>query len=308
MYKSILKLCRSVLIVVVLVAIVDIAVGYVMDWMLPRTGNKGDLCLTNLGVNVIETPIVIVGSSRASHHYDPRIFADSLDRATYNVGTDGCFFTHNCCVINSILERYSPELIIWEFEPSYLFEHSPDDITSMYLYYNKRDYITKTLNEVLPRSEVIKLNSNIYRYNSKFIRVLTRYLQNNNAPDEYSGYEPSAPKTLKEPLSLVEKNSSPTSAIDSSKLYRFKETFENAKTKGVKIVLVNSPKYVIDTNAYMTDTVANLCQWLGASFIDCSRLYIHHPEYFNDATHLNSMGADLYTKYIISLIDSKSNL
>lgn len=136
----------------------------------------------------------------------------------------------------------------------------------------------------------------------------TRYLQNNDTLYEYSGYEPSAPKTLKEPLSLVEKNSSSTSAIDSSKLYRFKETFENAKTKGVKIVLVNSPKYVIDTNVYMTDTVANLCQWLGASFIDCSRLYIHHPEYFNDATHLNSMGADLYTKYIISLIGSKSNL
>ena len=306
MYKSILKLCRSVLIVVVLVAIVDIAVGYVMDWILPRTGNKGDLCLTNLGVNVIETPIVIVGSSRASHHYDPRIFADSLGRATYNVGTDGCFFTHNCCVINSILERYSPELIIWEFEPSYLFEHSADDITSMYLYYNKRDYITKTLNEVLPRSEVIKLNSNIYRYNSKFIRVFTRYLQNDDTPDEHSGYEPSAPKSLKEPLSLVEEYSSSTSVIDSSKLYRFKETVENAKTKGCKIVLVNSPKYKysIDPNINMNDSVANICQELGVSFIDCSKLYISHPEYFNDATHLNAIGADIYTKHIASILQS----
>lgn len=306
MYKGILKLCRSVLIVVVLVAIVDIAVGYVMDWILPRTGNKGDLCLTNLGVNVIETPIVIVGSSRASHHYDPRIFADSLGRATYNVGTDGCFFTHNCCVINSILERYSPELIIWEFEPSYLFEHSADDITSMYLYYNKRDYITKTLNEVLPRSEVIKLNSNIYRYNSKFIRVFTRYLQNDDTPDEHSGYEPSAPKSLKEPLSLVEEYSSYTSVIDSSKLYRFKETVENAKTKGCKIVLVNSPKYKysIDPNINMNDSVANICQELGVLFIDCSKLYISHPEYFNDATHLNAIGADIYTKHIASILQS----
>ena len=306
MYKGILKLCRSVLIVVVLVAIVDIAVGYVMDWILPRTGNKGDLCLTNLGVNVIETPIVIVGSSRASHHYDPRIFADSLGRATYNVGTDGCFFTHNCCVINSILERYSPELIIWEFEPSYLFKHSADDITSMYLYYNKRDYITKTLNEVLPRSEVIKLNSNIYRYNSKFIRVFTRYLQNNDTPDEHGGYEPSAPKSLKEPLSLVEEYSSSTSVIDSSKLYRFKETVENAKTKGCKIVLVNSPKYKysIDPNINMNDSVVNICQELGVLFIDCSKLYISHPEYFNDATHLNAIGADIYTKHIASILQS----
>ncbi len=310
MYKSILKLCRSALMVVVLVAIVDITVGCVMDWMLPRTGNKGDLCLTNLGVNVIETPIVIVGSSRASHHYDPRIFADSLGKATYNVGTDGCFFTHNCCVINSILERYSPELIIWEFSPSYLFEHSADDITSMYLYYNKRAYITKTLNEELPRGEIVKLNSNIYRYNSKFIRVLTRYLQNNDIPDEYSGYEPSAPKSLKEPLSLVEDESILPSVIDSNKLFRFKETLANAKSQGVKIVLVNSPKYkyTIAHNINMNESVANICQELGVKFIDCSQLYISHPEYFNDATHLNSIGADLYTKHIISLIGSMSNL
>lgn len=304
MYRGILRFCRSVLIVIVLVAIVDVVVGYVMDWMLPRTGNKGDLCLTNLGVNVIETPVVIVGSSRASHHYDPRIFDDSLGKTTYNVGTDGCFFTHNCCVINSILERYSPELIIWEFSPSYLFEHSADDITSMYLYYNKRDYITQTLKEVLPRSEIIKLNSNIYRYNSKFIRVLTRFLQNNDTLDEYSGYEPSAPKSLKEPLSLIEGKPSLTSAIDSDKLYRFKGTIEKADDKGVKIVLVNSPEFTVNSNINTKEMVTNICQELGISFIDCSQLYVNHPEYFNDHSHLNAIGADIYTKHIISLLQS----
>lgn len=303
MYKGILRFCRSVLIVIILVTIVDVVVGYVMDWMLPRTGNKGDLCLTNLGVNVIETPIVIVGSSRASHHYDSRIFADSLGKATYNVGTDGCFFTHNCCVINSILERYSPELIVWEFEPSYLYEYA-DDISSMYLYYGKKNYITKTLDEVLPQREIIKLNSNIYRYNSKFIRILTRFIQNDNALDEYCGYEPSAPKNLKEPLRLNKEEQYQELTIDSTKLLRFKETIKKAENKGVKMVLVNSPKFIVDSNINMKESVTNICQEFGISFIDCSQLYINHPEYFNDPSHLNAIGADIYTKHIASILQS----
>lgn len=307
MHKGILKFGRSVLIVLVLVAVVDIAVGYLMDWMLPRTGNKGDLCLTNLGVNVVETPIVIVGSSRASHHYDPRIFADSLGKTTYNVGTDGCFFTHNCCVINSILERYSPELILWEFEPSYIYECA-DDISSMYLYYGKKDYITKTLNEVLPRSELIKLNSNIYRYNSKFLRILTRFIKNDNALDECCGYEPSAPKNLKEPLRLNKEEQLPELTIDSTKLLRFKETIENAKNKGVEILLVNSPRYTIDSNVYKKLAMTNICQELNVSFVDCSQLYINNPEYFNDPSHLNSIGAGIYTKHIVSLIETAVDL
>ena len=54
MNKGILKFCRSVLIVITFVAVIDVVVGYVMDWMLPQTGNRGDLCLTNLGVNADE--------------------------------------------------------------------------------------------------------------------------------------------------------------------------------------------------------------------------------------------------------------
>ena len=46
----------------------------------------------------------------------------------------------------------------------------------------------------------------------------TRYLQNNDTLYEYSGYEPSAHKSLKEPLSLVDEKLISISAIDSSKL------------------------------------------------------------------------------------------
>lgn len=300
MNKGIIKFSCSALIVTLFVIVIDVLIGRIMDWMLPQTGNKGDLSLTNLGVNVVETPIVIVGSSRASHHYDSRIFADSLGIDAYNVGIDGCFFTHNCCVINSIMERYSPELIIWEFDPSYIYEH-PDDISSMYPYYGKKDYITQTLDELLPLSENIKLKSNLYRYNSKFIRIITRFIQNDNVPDEYCGYKPSMPKKLKEPLRLktVEYHSE---SIDSTKLCRLKETIKTVNDRGIKIVLVYSPKYTNDSNTYQKETVKIICQEYNVVFLDCSSLYLDHSEYFNDPAHLNFIGADIYTKHVTSLI------
>ena len=303
MKRGLLRFCCSVLVVVLLVFVIDCTVGVVMDYMLPRTGNRGDLCLTNLGVNVVESPIVIVGSSRTSHHYDSRIISDSLGKEVYNVGTDGCFFTHNCCVINSMLERYAPELIIWEFAPSYISKDKEDDVTSMYLYYGKRNYITETLDDVLPRSETIKLKSNIYRYNSKFLRVLTRFIKNNDTPDKYYGYEPSAPKILKEPLKLSEIQNS-QSSVDEIKIKRLKETIDNAKNKGVRVVLINSPIYAIGSNSHAREELNAVCSELGVYFVDCSQLYLDHPEYFNDASHLNTKGAERYTQYIVSWIMS----
>ena len=113
MKKGLLRFGVAILIVLVSVAVVDVAVGKVMDWMLPQISNQGDTGKTYYSLNDVNTPVVIVGSSRAAHHYVTEMIEDSLHMPSYNVARDGCFFSYNCCVINSILDRYTPKLIIW---------------------------------------------------------------------------------------------------------------------------------------------------------------------------------------------------
>lgn len=69
MKKSLSRFCVAVVLVLAMVIVVDAAVGKVMNWMLPQISNQGDTGKTYYSLNEVHTPIVIVGSSRASHHY-----------------------------------------------------------------------------------------------------------------------------------------------------------------------------------------------------------------------------------------------
>ena len=132
MKKGLLRFGIVVLIVLVSVAVVDVAVGKVMDWMLPQISNQGDTGKTYYSMNDVNTPVVIVGSSRAAHHYVTEMIEDSLKMPAYNLGRDGCFFSYNCCIINSILDRYTPKLIIWECDNESLYKENPDQLEDLY--------------------------------------------------------------------------------------------------------------------------------------------------------------------------------
>ena len=108
MKKEFRKFIISSLIVLAIVIATDFVLGKTMRILLANTSNKEDIGKTYFSLNEVSTPIVIVGSSRASHHYVSNIIEEKLNLETYNVGRDGCFFSYNCCVVNSILDRYCP--------------------------------------------------------------------------------------------------------------------------------------------------------------------------------------------------------
>ena len=301
MKRGLLRFFTVVIIVLTIVVGIDVLVGKVMHLSLQRIGSEGQLGKTNYTLYEVDAPIVIIGSSRASHHYDSKIIADSIGKGTYNAGRDGCFFTHNCCVINTILDRYTPEIIVWEFSPFYLCEDAEDPVTSMYPYYGELDYVTDVLNDKIPTNEKIKLKSNIYRYNSLFLRVLTRVLLNRDYADLSLGYEPLAPKELLTPLVLSESKEE-VKRVDNKAVMRFVETLKKAKSKGTKVLVVNSPRYEIKNDVKLIDKVVELCATEGAVYVDKTSLFNDKPEFFNDITHMNLLGTEQYTKDVIEEI------
>lgn len=299
------KFFITIFIIVSIFISIDVIVGRIAPSLLFHIGNVGQLGKTNYALYEVDTPILIVGSSRAAHHYDSKIIADSCNMTTYNIGRDGCFFTHNCCLINTILDRYTPELIIWEFGSDYLYDNE-DPITSMYPYYKESDYITKTLNAKVNLSEQIKLQSSLYRYNSLFIRIAIRLLSRNNSEDKALGYEPLAPKELLTPLALMD-FSQDKLLFNEAKVLQLSNSLEKAKKLGVKIILVTSPLYGTSYNSDATEKILSICKAHDANYIDNSSLYIEYPEYFNDNTHMNSIGAQQYTNEMIPIIKQYIN-
>lgn len=306
MKKGLLRFGVTVLAVLALVFVADRVIGRVMDKTLPMISNQGDAGKTYFSLYDVNTPIVIVGSSRASHHYVTEMIEDSLKMPAYNVAIDGCFFSYNSCVINSILDRYTPKLIIWENGNEYLYDSISDPLESLYPYYSQNEWVMRAIQEELPWTEYLRLNSNLYRYNSKIHRILTRYMTRHSFVDgTIKGYEPSPKKRLKKQLEL-EKEELESTTLSKSKIERFRSTLERAQTMGVRIVVVDSPKYKLRTYENLSASkMQEICERYGALYLDNSQIafFLDHPELFNDAVHLNDDGAKIYTSLFLNEIN-----
>lgn len=305
MKKGLSRFCIACLTILISIIVVDNIIGKVMDWMLPQISNQGDTGKTYFSLYDVESPVVVVGSSRASHHYVTKIIEDTLGVPAYNVARDGCFFSYNCCVVNSILDRYSPKLIIWENGTEYLFDGFDDPLENLYPYYKRNKWVTSAIQEELPWTEFARLCSRIYQYNSVIHRILMRYHSRNSFEDgTEKGYLPLQPKTLRKALELKPIAYNYTK-LSPTKIDRFSATLSRAKEKGVKVVVVDSPMYrICDENNESAVEMRKICKKYGALFLNNSQLpaFINHPDYFNDATHMNTLGAIPYTTFVLKQI------
>lgn len=305
MKKSLSRFCVAVLLVLAMVIVVDVAVGKVMDWMLPQISYQTDIGKTYYSLNDVCTPIVIVGSSRAAHHYVSQMIEDSLGMPAYNVARDGCFFSYNCCVVNSILDRYTPNVIIWENGTEYLFDGVKDPLEDLYPYYERNSWVISTIREELPWTEYSRLNSKIYRYNSVILRILMRYCGwNSHVDGTEKGFLPLQPKKLRKALELRQ-GEQKYAELSKTKVERFKEILSRAKSKGVKVVVVNSPIYgICNVNTKSAVEMQKICKMYGMLFLNNSQLsgFLGHKEFFNDQTHMNTIGATFYTEEFINQI------
>ena len=294
-----------VLTVLAAAVVLDWAIGKAMDAMLPQISNQGDTGKTYFSLNEVNTPVVIVGSSRAAHHYVTQMVEDSLGMPAYNVGRDGCFFSYNCCVINSILDRYSPSLIIWENSKDALFGERKDPLENLYPYYQKNSWVTSVLESELPWTERVRMCSKVYRYNSVIHRIVMRYLGRNSFVDgTEKGYLPIPPRKPLKPLEL-RSESWAQEDVDDAKVERFRSILCRAKEKGVKMLVVDSPRYrIADGECLSADVMKSLCEEYGAMFFDNTQMtfFLERPELFNDATHLNDDGAKVYTEIFLEEI------
>lgn len=306
MRKGLLRFCVNAMIVLLGVVAIDRAIGKVMDRMLPEISNQGDTGKTYYSLNDVNTPVVIVGSSRAAHHYVTNIIEDSLRMSAYNVARDGCFFSYNCCVVNSIMDRYTPKLIIWENGTDYLYDGVPDPLESMYPYYGNNKWVKKIIEDELPWKEYVRLNSRMYQYNSIIHRVVIRYCGRNSfIESSEKGYQPLAAKKLRVPLKL-EKELSIAKDLSSSKIAVFESTLNRAKKMGVFVIVVNSPLYKLTETNLSGIKMQQICDEYGMLYLDNSQLsyFREHSNLFNDATHMNDEGARIYTRMFLKQIEN----
>lgn len=290
------KYITHILLFFLIVSLVDIVAGRFGDF-LQSHANGGATMRTNSFVSKDIHDVIVMGSSRAHHHYDTPFICDSIGIDIYNAGYDGNGVVLAYGFLSMVLERYSPKLIIYDITPNFdIYEYQPDNHNARYLTILKPYYDNPEVGGIMKDisyEEWLKCHSGLIRYNSGLARSLMDKVGLQGVDD--CGYAP-ASGALEDDR---KENASLSNTIDPIKLRYVEQIISLSRQNDIPIVFVASPWYGA-TDSEILNPIKDICKKREVPFWDyftdsefCDR------ELFNDPGHLNNKGARLFSKKII---------
>lgn len=274
----------------------DALFGVVMQQMLLRT-EKGDWGRSNYIANELKREIIILGSSRAIHHFDPTIFSDSLGLSCYNCGEDGMGILLMYARYKHICERQIPKLVIYEFLPGFDFEEEDDTKYLKFLRPFPHDPINDSIIYSVSPSEKYKLMSRLYANNSFFIDILSqRYSKATLTAQEYTYSELNGEMQYQPDL---DQEGIEDPKADSLKLKYVGKLIEDCQQNGTRLIFVTSPMYVGLWNTSF-DWLSNMCEQNNIAYYNhyFDTAYYQKPALFKDSYHLNKKGAESFSRLL----------
>lgn len=282
-----------------LVALVDVVAGLGFSY-LERNAKGGFTYRDQYICNQLETDILVSGSSRCVHHYNPRIISDSLGLSCYNSGQMGNGIILNYGRFRMIAERKKPKMVIYDVQPE--FDLFVGDDNHRYLTWLKGHYDRDGIAEIfesVDKTEKFKMRSRMYRYNSRLVELLADYLHpiSNAREDDFRPSKGNLnPRKIKRGGQLTHHRH-----VDPVKLGYIGKLVE--ESEGCRLVFVVSPIWYGMDGRQLAPLKA-ICDGHGIPFLDFSNdpKYVHHDEFFKDGTHMNSTGADEFTKDLVAVL------
>ena len=291
------KFLLKVLLFFTLVVVMDYAFGLIFSCL--RTHAKGGSTANcDYIANRCEDDIIILGSSRATHHYIPQIIEDSLGMSCYNCGEEGNGIVLAYARFKMLKSRYKPKLILYEMTPGY--DYGMDEPNTKYLGYLRpyycKDDIKALFDDFDDRLSFLKMKSKMYQNTGKLLPdIVDNLVYRNNM----KGYSPLRGKLNKDKMESQFENKS--NGIDSLKLSYVEKLMVEALGDDIPIVFIISPRYGghSDYNSYEPEIA--LCEKHKVpcyNFINYEVL-ADNAKYFQDKGHMNDSGAVVYTQMLI---------
>lgn len=292
------KFIFRILLFFIFIAVCDYAFGLICSY-LNKSAIGGDTKSHYYASMESDEEVIILGSSRAIHHYIPSILSDSLNMSVYNSGVDGNGIILQYGRLKMITSRYTPKLIIYDTTVSFDIENN-DNLK--YLNWLKRFYDSEGIDSIfmdISYNEKYKMNSNFYRYNTSFIQMLSDNINPQQIVLE-GGYKPIYGTMNYTPDDIHQKK---ITQWDPLKLKYFKKMIELCHSKGIKLIISYSPFYnAKSSECYLL--INNLCKEYNIPVIDFySNNFISSDiSKFKDTSHLNNDGAIEFTNTIAPII------
>lgn len=287
------KLIINLSIFFCLLIIIDKSIGYCLKYF-QENAIGGDTKRNNYICLQTNEDILIFGSSKALHHYDPTIIEKTLQKSCYNCGNAGNGIILFYGQYKMIRKRYNPTKILYDVTADFdLIQNDNHKYLDLLRPYYSQEGVDSIFLSV-DYSEKYKMLSNMYQYNSKFIQIIT----DNFIPQQsdINGYKPINQKMNYEPI--LEKDKKNQKGYDTLKLYYLEKLIQECKNK-TQLIFIISPQYKKETYKEY-QPIISLCKKYNIPLLNHhnDKNFIYNKNYFFDSVHLNKNGATQFSKVI----------
>lgn len=258
--------------------------------------------------------ILFIGSSRAMHHFNPRIVDSLTGLSSYNAGIDGA----NLLEINMTLECYlkshpAPKIIFADiainsfaikklpfFNPNNYYQFLDKPLVFEALRPYEKVYLFKYLPflQLTQSNDLLKQNA-ILGYAGR-----TDPLTNIN----YKGFVDYGTDTLVLPL---KKQYFMNYEIDQQGIDIFHKMINTCKEKNIKLIFIYAPEYHPEEDTYNPDffpTIKSVSKAADVPFLDFrnNKVFENHKLFINEH-HLNHYGVKIYSAMIAEEVKNALN-
>lgn len=288
-------LFKKILFFSLLIIFADFLFGECMNYIYVHT-EKGDFGRNKYICEEADQDILIFGSSRAIHHYNPETFERKLGLSCYNCGEDGMGIILSYGRYKLAQRKHQPKLIIYDIEPS--FDLLKND-NSKYLGFLRPYYGIPEIDSIFIKvnpNESYKMLSKLYRFNSQWIDIWAQYRSKSTLLAKDYTYSPLKATLDYEPDKYI---FSKDSDCDSLKLFYLDRFIKDCKTNGTRLVFVISPVYGEKTN-HLLKPLRSLSKNYGIRIFDhfADTVFSGERGVFADKMHLNDYGAKILSEIV----------
>lgn len=263
-------------------------------------GVNGTLAAVDKGVNVL-----LLGSSTASHGYDPREMEPVLGVEVYNAGSNGMWYDYVYGLMRlasaSDTQAKLPSVWVLNLDFTTLFQ----DLRSAGKLAPRMDedpVVRKLVENTVPNPvERLRFHSKLVRYNGMALSLGKQLVRPESSIQGYLPLHGTVLETLDDELGIV-----PSDKPAAYPLQMLQGLSALAAQQGAQLVLVVPPAYLAtdaerQTVANMLGTAREIAHDLNVPLLDYTPLTVPeftNPNLYRDKVHLNHEGARVLSQLV----------
>jgi hypothetical protein len=261
-----------------------------------RSGEGGGLINRALAQN---PEILILGSSRAKHHFDPDIISKALGMSAYNAGINGQDFLYAAMLLDVRKKTNTPpKIILFHIDRRSVGENEDERTKAkVFSYYLERsDVVRQILAETF--DDRLKYLSLSYRANGKALPILSNLKPRPESQNGYVG--------LKGLMNVPIADDRPTPPPWKLKLQLLDQIAQSCRSNGTKLFFVNSPRFIVDDierkehEVWRAQITEILKPYSEIEFLELNSFSrpetFQRAELYRDSDHLNANGAEIFSR------------